>query len=35
MSSSTSRHWVRRLLAGAAVATLVGVAAPLGVAEAA
>jgi parallel beta helix pectate lyase-like protein len=35
MSSSTSKHWVRRLLAGATVATLVGIAAPIGVAEAA
>ena len=35
MSSSTSKHWVRRLLAGATVATLVGIAAPVGVAGAA
>ena len=35
MSTSTSRHWVRRLLAGATVATLVGIAAPAGVAGAA
>ncbi len=35
MSTSTSRHWVRRLLAGATVATLVGIAAPAGAAGAA
>jgi hypothetical protein len=35
MSSSTSRHWVRRLLSGAAVATLVAIAAPPGAATAA
>ena len=35
MSTSTSRHWVRRLLAGATVATLVVIAAPAGVAGAA
>ena len=35
MSSSTSRHWMRRLLAGATVATLVGIAAPVGAAGAA
>ena len=35
MSTSTSRHWMRRLLAGATVATLVGIAAPAGAAGAA
>jgi hypothetical protein len=35
MSTSTSSHWVRRLLAGATVAALVGVAAPAGTAAAA
>ena len=35
MSTSTSRHWMSRLLAGATVATLVGIAAPAGAAGAA
>jgi Right handed beta helix region len=35
MTTSTSRHWVRRLLAGATVVTLTGVAAPIGLASAA
>ena len=35
MSTSTSRHWVRKLLAGATVVTLTGIATPIGVAGAA
>ena len=33
MSTSTSRHWMRRLLAGATVATLVVIAVPTGAAR--